>query len=95
MAGPADERDELTPAQQILGAAIVLNEAVYELMCQAQTPDLLAKRLAHSAADDEPPFAEVFDKIAEGVCNLFHAAGRPESLERLADAAARWVRGED
>lgn len=92
----ADERDELTPAQQILGAALSLNEAVYELMSQAQTPDLLGKRLAAAdPGDDDPPFAEVFDKIAEGVCNLFHAAGKPEALERFADAAARWVRGED
>lgn len=95
----ADERDELTPAQQVLGAAIGLNEAVYDLMSSAQVPDMMQRILdAHAAStdpDDEPPFAEAFDKIAQGICDLFHAAGNPAALERLADAAERWVRGED
>lgn len=94
-----DERDELTPAQQLLGAALNLNEATYELLSQAQASDLLDRLVAaRSAATDddaEPLFAEIFDKIAEGVCNLFHAAGRPAQLERFANAAERWVRGED
>lgn len=89
-----DERDDLTPAQQLLGAAISLNEATYELMTLAQAPDILARILAHSDADGQPHFAEVFDKIAEGLSNLYHVADRPEALAPLADAAERWVRGE-
>lgn len=90
-----DERDDLTPAQQVLGAAISLNEATYELMTLAQAPDILARILAKATpSDEDPAFSEVFDKIAEGLCNLYHAAGKPEALGRLADAAAGWVRGE-
>lgn len=94
-----DERDELSSAQQLLGVALNLNEAVYELVSQAQASDLLhrmvvAQRAAADDEDAEPLFAEVFDKIAEGVCNLFHAAGQPAQLEAFARAAERWVRGE-
>ena len=100
-----DERDELTPAQQVLNAALELNEAVYELMALAQQPDMLARLVAGFAKgqdagatshdDADPPFAEAVDKIASALCDLHHTLGEPLITSRLADAAQRWVRGED
>lgn len=92
-----DERDELTPAQQALAAALELNEAMTELLSCAQNPDMLARSIAMYAADPdgEPPHAAALDAIAQAISDLHHMAGRPTCSAALTEAADRWIRGED
>lgn len=92
----ADERDELTPSQLALNITLELNEASYALLSAIQQPAMcLPEKIGGPPVESCPePLAEVVDKVCAALADLFHLAGRPDDLERLADAAARWVRGD-
>lgn len=90
----ADERDELTPAQVILNAALALNEAVHELTSLAQLSPAKLRPLVEASTGEGPITAPAIDHVAAALQDLAYL-DKFGALSKLAAAAEAWMHGED
>jgi hypothetical protein len=97
----ADGEPEARAFAQLLAAASAATEAATIIIETARAPELFDREVAEWAPDApcDPPLGEAMDKLADAVLLVARATGhdqgkRPD-LDRLVDAADRWIRGEE
>jgi hypothetical protein len=86
-----------TPIGRLLAAASLLAQASSGLIENALAETLFTQDVADFAANPNRihPLGDDLDAIAEAITCIHFALGEPSTTSRLADAAERWVRGED